>query len=374
MNSTRNRFLRRPATTSSSRIPGRILICLVIIAAAVTSAGWYVAARNSADYTVVFRNSAGLYEGDEVVVLGVPVGTVNTITPYPDGVHVKISVTGQRIPKEARAVIVAPTLVTGRYVQLTPAYATGPELAAGATIPAERTATPVEFDEVKQQLVALADDLGPTMSSGGSLNRFLANTSRTVAGNGAVLHRALVQLSSATDTLNHGGQDLFGTIEHLQKFVSAVSSADNEIEAFSGQLAQFSGVLHDNRAQTAQLLVSLATAFDEVKRFVDDNRKALVDDVNAATKVSGLLVDRVDTLSEILHAGPTAVSDFYNIYDPVGNSLTAALGIPDIPDPESLICALLTTVDAPEGECVKARRHLAENMVAAAASSKGGRR
>lgn len=377
----RPQFFRRFAdyratrrTTAVSSVPGKIVICVIALATMIGATAWAVDRSGSTKMTVVFRNSAGLYVGDRVMVLGVPVGSVDEITPDPNGVQVKITVHDQPIPASAKAAIVAPTLVTGRYVQLAPAYTTGPTMADGASIPIERTATPVEFDVIKAQLVRLADDLGPTGTNGkdGSLNRFLTTTARTVDGNGAVLRNALVQLSGASGTLNRGGQDLFATVANLQKFVSALAGADNQIASFSTQLAQFSNVLNNNRTETSQLLNSLAGSLSVIKTFVDTNRQALLRDVNKANDVTGLLVDRVDTLAEILHSLPTAASDFYNIYDPVSNSLTGALGVPDIPDPQSLICALLTSVNAPEGQCVTTLAQVRKNAAAAAASSVTG--
>ena len=68
---------------------------------------------------------------------------------------------GIRVPADAKAVIVAQNLVSARYVQLTPAYESGPAMTDGAVIPIERTAVPVEWDEVKEQLTRLATELGP---------------------------------------------------------------------------------------------------------------------------------------------------------------------------------------------------------------------
>ncbi|OZC29211.1 MCE family protein [Gordonia polyisoprenivorans] len=361
-------YRKTRATSSGSSTPGKITVCVLAVAAIIGATAYYVDRSGSTSLTVMFRNSAGLYVGDEVMVLGVPVGKVDSITPGPNGVQVALTVDGQPIPKDAKAAIIAPTLVTGRYVQLVPPYTGGDTLADGSEIPIDRTATPVEFDEVKQQLVRLTDDLGPTSADEqGSLNRFLTTTARTVNGNGQVLRQALVQLSGASGTLNRGGTDLFATVRNLQQFVSAMSAADNQIRTFSDQLATFSGVLADNRTETDQLLASLASAFDVIKNFVDTNREALVRDVGKANDITGLLVDRVDTLADILHVAPTAVSDFYNIYDPVGNSLTGALGIPDIPDPQSLICALVATVNAPEGQCASTLTQIRQNAATAAA-------
>ena len=57
-------------------------------------------------------------------------------------------------PADAKAIIVANNLVGTRFVQLTPAYKTsGPKMADNAVIGLERTAVPVEWDEVKTQLM-----------------------------------------------------------------------------------------------------------------------------------------------------------------------------------------------------------------------------
>ncbi|MDF3285508.1 MCE family protein [Gordonia sp. N1V] len=362
---------RRSATSVATTIPGKILIVLVamIVVAGVTA--MYIARSGATRLSVDFRNSAGLYVGDRVMILGVPVGKVDKITPGAGAVSVDVTLDkGYAVPAQAQAAIIAPTLVSGRYVQLAPAYTGGPQMADGGSIPIDRTATPVEFDEIKQQLVQLSDDLGPSnQDQQGSLNRFLNASASTVRGNGTLLREALTQLSKATTTLNDGGNDLFATVRNLSTVTSSLAESDQQIGAFTTQLAGFSEVLSDNRTQLDSLLTSLNTTFDQVKTFLDTNRAALVGDVGKANTITGLLVNRMDTLAEILHGLPTALSDFYNIYDPKANSLTGALGIPDIPDPRSLICALLTTVNAPADQCRTTITQLQRNAATATAQT-----
>ena len=113
--------------------------------------------------TAYFVSATGIYPGDEVRVAGVKVGTIASIEPV--GAQAKMMIHVDRdvpIPADAKAVIVAQSLVAARYVQLAPAYETsGPTMADGAVIPVDRTAIPVEWDEVKAQLTRLATDLGP---------------------------------------------------------------------------------------------------------------------------------------------------------------------------------------------------------------------
>ena len=90
------------------------------------------------------------------------------------------------IPANAQAIIVSQNLVGARYVQLTPPYEdSGPKMADGAVIGLDRTAVPVEWDQVKTQLMRLATDLGPKDdTSKTAIGRFLDSAANALDGNG----------------------------------------------------------------------------------------------------------------------------------------------------------------------------------------------
>ena len=97
--------------------------------------------------TAYFTGTVGLYPGSDVSVLGIDVGDVNDITPMGDQVRVDMVIDDDYdIPADAQAVVLAPSLVSDRYVQFSPVYDGGPTLEDGDEIPLERTATPVELD------------------------------------------------------------------------------------------------------------------------------------------------------------------------------------------------------------------------------------
>ncbi len=106
-----------------------------------------------------FDNSNGIFVGDDVRILGVPVGKIDKIEPQPDRVKITFWYDSKyKVPADAKAVILSPTLVTARAIQLTPAYTGGPVMADDAVIPQDRTAVPVEWDDFRQQLEKLTDD------------------------------------------------------------------------------------------------------------------------------------------------------------------------------------------------------------------------
>ncbi|WP_431950373.1 MCE family protein [Nocardia lijiangensis] len=355
-------------------LPGRILavlIALTIIAACATA---WITRTSTVRITAYFINSVGIYPGDRVTIRGVPVGEIDDITPIGDRVRITMHFDSSHpVSADTRAVIVAPTLVSGRYIQLMPKRGTEPELRDGAVIPLEDTAVPVEYDQIKRQVSDLADQLGPKGGDPtGTLTRFTDATAQAMGGNGATLNSTLMNLSKAMQTLADGGPDLFGTVRNLQAVVSALAANDGQVRMFVNQLAGVSNLLNDNRTQIDAALQSMQAMLPEIRSFVADNRDALTEDVESLTRITSLLVNRVDDLARILHIAPTVVANLYNIYDPQSNSLTGNVALPDFPDPMSLICALLTTVDAPQEECSRASAHFGDLFGAAARAALGG--
>ncbi|MFE5284857.1 MCE family protein [Nocardia sp. NPDC056611] len=360
--------MRTTISTTLRRIPlpGRVLAVGVAAATVVTAAVAIIGRGNTHHVTAYFTNSTGLYTGDPVTVRGVQIGNVDGIEPIGDRVRVRMSYDAATfVPTDTRAVIVAPTLVSGRYVQLTTDSGTQSTLAEGAEIPLERTAVPVEYDQVKKQLDELATEIGPQQGRDGSLSRLANAASATLSGNGATLKQTLTNLSAAVQTLAQGGPDLFTTVRNLQTLVSALAAGERQITQFTGQLAGLSRLLDDNRTQLDAAVQALQAMLPEIRTFVNDNHAALARDVGALTRISRLLVDRQDDLAQILHVAPTALGDLYNIYDPRSRTLTAAVSVADFPDPMSFICGLLTTVNAPQEECSRANQNFGDLFASA---------
>ena len=110
--------------------------------------------------TAHFADAAGLFTGNDVGVLGVRVGEVTEdhAARRPRRRHLQIDA-DVKIPADAGAVVVARSVATDRYVELTPVYDSGPVLHSGAVIDQSRTRSPVEFDELLASLRRISDDL-----------------------------------------------------------------------------------------------------------------------------------------------------------------------------------------------------------------------
>ena len=111
-------------------------------------------------------------------MLGVQVGAVDKVTPSGTDVVVEMHYDDSiDIPADAQAVIVSPSIVGDRYIQLTPVYESGPKLADGAVLEDQDTGVPLELDQIYSSLDQLNVALGPNgANKNGALSDLLATT------------------------------------------------------------------------------------------------------------------------------------------------------------------------------------------------------
>jgi phospholipid/cholesterol/gamma-HCH transport system substrate-binding protein len=287
-----------------------------------------------------FSSAVGLYPGDQIRVVGVPVGKIESIEPRAEDVKVTMAVDqGVKIPQGAKAVIMAPNLVAARYIQLAPAYTGGPAMPDGASIELSRTAVPVEWDEVKQALSDLAKQLSPAAGQmQGPLGKAINQAADTFKGNGDSFRNALRELSQAAGRLGDSRTDVFGTVKNLQVLVSALSSSNEQIVSFSGHVASVSQVLAKSSTHLDQTLATLNQALVDVKGFLQQNNSTLIGTVDKLNDLTKVLSDQSEDIEQVLHVAGPGIANFYNIYDPAQGTLNGLLSIPNFANPVQFLC------------------------------------
>ena len=157
--------------------------------------------------TAYFADSAGLFTGNDVGVLGVPVGRVTEIEPDGDRVKVTLEIDADHpIPADAGAVVVARSVATDRYVELTPVYKKGPKLEDGDTISVESTRTPVDFDQVLQTIDEFATGIAGSKETTEAIKRFVDAGDAAFSGQGGQLHETITKLSQATTQVSRSAR------------------------------------------------------------------------------------------------------------------------------------------------------------------------
>jgi phospholipid/cholesterol/gamma-HCH transport system substrate-binding protein len=298
---------------------------------------------SSNTYVAYFANTNGIYTGDEVRILGVAVGTVEKIEPQPDAAKVTFTVDSQYpVPADARAAILSPSLVTARAIQLVPAYSGGPKLADGATIPQERTAVPVEWDDLRKQLEKLTDALQPTTPGGTSpLGKFIDTTAANLRDEGDTARDTVIKLSQAVSALGDHSTDIFSTVRNLQLLVSALSSSSDLLAEFNRNLADVTTVLSNTPNEWAQAMQGVDGAVNDLRGFVADNREALGTTFDHLSAITTAMNDSRGDIKQTLHVAPTVFQNFMNIYQPAQSAVTGILAPVNFADTVQFLCGAI---------------------------------
>jgi phospholipid/cholesterol/gamma-HCH transport system substrate-binding protein len=328
--------------------PRRPRILLATLLIVVLAAGVFVAMGVTgpiARTTVVayFDNSTGVFPGDDVLIRGVPVGKIEKIDPQPTRAKIIFSFDrNYKVPADVKAAILSPQLVTGRAIQLTPPYTSGPTIQNGAIIPQDRTAVPVEWDDIRVQLERVTQLLQPTKPGGVStLGEFINTAATNLRGQGASIRDTIIKLSQAVSALGDHSQDIFSTFKNLSTLVSALHDSTDLLEQLNQNLASVSSVLADDPNKVGQAAANLNSVVGDVQSFAADNRDAIGTTSDKLASITKAVVDSLDDIKQTLHVAPTTIQNFNNIYEPANGSLTGALAVNNFANPISFLCGAI---------------------------------
>lgn len=272
-----------------------------------------------------FPRTVSLYEGSEVKILGVGVGKVDKVVPSGTKVNVTFHWDAKNpVPANAKAVVISPSIVGDRFVQLTPAYTGGPKMKDGAKLGLDRTATPLELDEIFGSIndlnIALGPDGANKSATGGvgPLTRLLDSTARNFGGQGVTFNKTLKNVGALTKTLADNKDALFGSLRKVENFTNTLATNDGTVRRFNDSLSSGANLLAGERQELAAVLKNLSIAMLEVRSFVKDNRQALSSNISGLNRISKTLVKRRAALDESLRVAPAALNNLFLAGD-VGN-------------------------------------------------------
>jgi phospholipid/cholesterol/gamma-HCH transport system substrate-binding protein len=317
------RNVRLPKLSRASIIVGS----LAIVAALVLGFLGIQLYKKLTNNTVVayFPAANALYNGDRVEIMGVKVGAIDKIEPAGDKMKVTFHYSNKyKVPADAQAVILNPTLVASRLLQLDPPYKGGPVLADNAVIPEERTQVPTEWDELRNTITNVISKLGPTKEQPkGPFGDVIEAYADGLAGKGKQINTTFNDLSRALTALNQGRGDFFAVVRSLALFVNALHADDQKFVALNKNLAQFTNSLTGSDHDLSNAITQFDGLLQTVRPFLDKNADVLTHDVNNLADTTNTLVqpDPLNGLETALHVTPTALANALEIYHPAHGAL-----------------------------------------------------
>lgn len=341
-------------------IVGAFVVVLLVGAALMVLPG-----NGTRHVTAEFPRTISLYEGSAVKILGVSVGKVDSVEPAGTKVRVKFSYDAEhKVPADAKAVVISPSIVGDRFIQLTPVYTGGPVLADGARLGIDRTATPLELDQIFGSINDLTKALGPDGANKidetgtGALTRLLDSTARNFGGQGVQFNQTLQNLSKLTKTLADNKDELFGTVTEIQDFTSTLAQNDDTVRRFNDSLAAGAQLLADERDELAAVLQNLSVAMTQVRSFVADNKQLLSTNIRELNKISKVLVKNRGALDSILTDAPVALNNLFLAYNETTGTLDTRANVGETvakleSKPSVVLCALVPDACGPLTSVVK---------------------
>lgn len=333
-------------------VPGIILGLLVAAAFAILTG------EDPKTVTAKFPRTIAVYEGSDVRVLGVPVGTVDSVTPSGTEVVVTMSYDPSvKLPADAEAVIISPSVVGDRYVQLTPVYDGGQVLGDDATLELDQTSVPLELDDIYKNLDKLNVALGPNGANrNGALSDLLEVTADNFGGQGEQFNETIKNFGRLSETLSDNREEFFGSARALQGFVSTLAKNDQTVRDFNQSLSQVSTVLAGERQELSAALKNLGTALGQVSTFVRDNREILGRNIKGLNRFTKVLAKQRGSLDEILNVAPTALNNLALTYNPQAGTLDTRsnidqLGFQVTSDPATFLCGFANQADTSGQTC-----------------------
>lgn len=337
------RKLQLPRFSRVTIIIGSLVVVLGLVAMV---AGWQLYHRLTNNTVVAYFPAANaLYVGDKVQIMGVRVGAIDAIEPTGDKMKVTFHYQNKyKVPADASAAILNPTLVASRSIHLEPPYDGGPVMGDNAVIPIERTQVPVEWDDLRNQVTNIIDKLGPTPEQPkGPFGDVIESFADGLAGKGKQLNTTLDGLSKALTALNEGRGDFFAVARSLALFVNALHRNDQQFVELNQQLAHFTNIFTSSDQAVAHAIQQTDDLLSTGQEFLSKNRDVLTHDINNLGEVTTAIVQPtpIEGLETGLHVLPHMAANVLGIYEPAHGGLTGVPALVNFANPMQFICSMI---------------------------------
>ncbi len=308
---------------NASRRSLAALVMTVVVGLAVTGCSlmptsWTTALGQAKTVTAYFDDVSGLFVGNDVAVLGMPVGRITEVEPQ--GTRVKVVFTIDNdvpVPEGATAAIVNTSIVTTRHIELTPAYTEGPKLEDGATV--AHTEAPVEIGTLFDAVDSLVRNLSGDKPGTGPIADLVDVTSGIAAGNGAKLRDALKALADAAKTGANNGDAITDILKSLSTLTTALTDNYPKMMQFSSSMTDVSRMLGEQSVGLVATLDDLNKTLKNTSEFLEQNSGTIT---SSTGRMAAVTANLSDFSREVVDAIDTAPLLFQNL----SNSISAEQG------------------------------------------------
>jgi phospholipid/cholesterol/gamma-HCH transport system substrate-binding protein len=313
---------------------------------------WFSLALYHKQFTPVstvtlYTDSVGneMHIGAEVMVRGVQVGEVRSISAYGTGARLELAIQPgmvPHLPANVTAEMIPTTLFGERYVDLLiPAQPSVARLTAGSVIKQDHSADAVEVEQVLNNLLPLLQASEPD-----KLSVTLTAIAQGLQGRGKELGQTLVTLNSVLRRYNPHLAALDTDIRELAAVARTLNQASPNLLQALDNFTVTSQTLTSERASFSALYATVTTASNDIRGFLDANSSNIIS-LNADSTAS------LQILARYSPEFPCVLKDLVN-FEPAVNKLLGkgtkqpGLHVQAIVVPEYVSARYLPGVDTPK--------------------------
>ncbi len=286
---------------------------LVLSGCSLLPASWGAALGQSKTVTAYFDDVSGIFEENDVAVLGMPVGRVTAVEPQ--GTRVKVEMTVDNdidVPADVTAAIVNTSIVTTRHIELSPAYTGGPKLGDGGVI--KHAKAPVEIGTLFDSIDKIVKSMSGDKPGEGPIADFVDVVDGVADGNGQKLRDALNALSKAGKLGADNGDALKSIVTSLNTLTTALTDNYPKMKQFSASMTRVADMLGDQSVGLVASLGDLNRTLQNTTDFLAANSGT----ISASTgRLASLAANLSDFSREVVEAIDVAPLLFQNLSNSV---------------------------------------------------------
>jgi virulence factor Mce-like protein len=286
--------------------------------------------------TVYFTKALSFYARSQVQVMGVQVGTVDSVTPINGRVRVKASIDRSvPLPANVSASIVPLSLIGERTLAFSPPWSPGQaKLADGAVIEQERTHTPVEIDEALKSFGTLLSSFDPAQA-----NTILHKTAGAFQGNGQLFNAALQQTATLSGNIASQDDQLLKVARNLQRIAGVVRGRERVLGSLISDFSQASRMAADERQNIRDIVAGSAGLVDHGGSLIKAYQRRLPEDLARFSQIALIVKGDAGRLATFVQSLPDLNYTFINAYDEKSHALVSRIGLDNLL--RSYVAALL---------------------------------
>ncbi|MEN3221783.1 MCE family protein [Mycolicibacterium porcinum] len=252
-------------------------------------------------YRAEFVNISGLEEGNFVRIAGVEVGKVGTIFVNDDNrAVVEFAVdSAVALTEGTRAMVRYDNLIGGRYLELQEGPGGLQRLAAGATIPVDRTEPALDLDALIGGFRPLFRALEPE-----TMNTLTQQLIEAFQGQGATIGSFLQQTASLTNTLADRDQLIGEVIVNLNSVLGALGDETDQFDKAVDSLSELVDGLAARKTDIADSIASSNQLAAGVTELLGQTREDIKNVVNQSDRVTSAVLADKDYVEDLLDTLP----------------------------------------------------------------------